>query len=369
MPDNNEASGDINNELPITQNELVKSQEHIPHASPKQRKKIASKFSVLLLIILIVLILVGGLIYILNLNKTSQQTSVSHQPVNHTPTPSVDPSLGWENYINSTYNFSFKYPANYVTDEKIIEPTDNYVRFMEENKHRLAMLVQPNPKKLSLHEFIKTSNISDNIIHQKDMKNENGEFVYLDQKIDETTSASNVLYIVKDHIISLQINSYPNETATVTDKNRQLLLKIFSTFKFLDDDQSVNKSILDEISKQFTDKIQWDEVIRGGVDDHETFGSDTNLKGFVKRGKATFMRFDDECIVFCADELLTNSGWKDGDHAGGPHGAWDEYTKKVGGVTYLIRVSSDLASFQKATDAPYRCPCLYEYELYLSDPY
>ncbi|MCL4393189.1 hypothetical protein M1145_03570 [Patescibacteria group bacterium] len=104
----------------------VKPQEAQPQNNQNNIVKTNSKFPTLIvtLLIVIILLLLFLLLYLFfAVNKTKHHNNITtkqsvsiQKPKANTPTSktTINPYSGWKTYTNSTYGYSFKYPANWI---------------------------------------------------------------------------------------------------------------------------------------------------------------------------------------------------------------------------------------------------------------
>jgi hypothetical protein len=53
--------------------------------------------------------------------EVPSQEQVSPTPAEELPTPTIDPTAGWQSYNNDEYKFSFKYPSDYLLSDKLLK--------------------------------------------------------------------------------------------------------------------------------------------------------------------------------------------------------------------------------------------------------
>jgi len=228
-----------------SQNAEVSAATQSPPLQKKSRFPFPHTF-IAIGLILLVLFVIGYASYYFFLD--SQLSNIFRSNPSPTPSitisPSPDPTVNWKTYTNSTYNFSFKYPSQYTIDNTIIKSFDEYARFFEGRRHKLAVLVQPNTNNLSLNEFIQTTNLIDSKIKQPiHVGNQNGLLLVNEMLCLQNGSTcpegeveftlTNVVFSKENFIVSIQTNSYLDEGDQAPMKDKELLLQILSTFKFL----------------------------------------------------------------------------------------------------------------------------------------
>ena len=80
---------------------------------PSEPKRSLPKWLIAGIIVLVLLIVAGAGIYFLGKNQATKVVTLSPAPIAVlTPNPTTDPTANWKTYVNTKYNYIFKYPSN-----------------------------------------------------------------------------------------------------------------------------------------------------------------------------------------------------------------------------------------------------------------
>lgn len=123
-----------------SESNIPPSFEQQPPVPPTSHK---SKIMLLLLGVVVILIAAFAGIYFMNMSKTTLKQTPTPVAEILTATPTPDPTLTWTTYVNTTHNFSLKYPPTAtLEDEKTLgnRPNEDYIVIANQIEVRVTEL-------------------------------------------------------------------------------------------------------------------------------------------------------------------------------------------------------------------------------------
>lgn len=170
------------------------------------------------LLILILLIGIGGLVYY-SWQKGLIRTTPSQES---SPTPTSDPTAGWQTYNNSTYAYSFKIPPAWESFRQTGDDSIMTLRPKGVTEIPITITVQVNSSKNTADEI--TDNQVGKNYPRKTVMIDEIEWTYYDSEVSPYNSR--VYLSVHDNYY------YQLGVSTLNKEYLKVFAQILSTFKF-----------------------------------------------------------------------------------------------------------------------------------------